>query len=416
MLPMSELSFSFLASYMLTSPFGSQLLLRQSDMPGRVGGLPPLIAEAVKSAQSWAVVSGFTVLPCWCFRMVAALIRKLFPKRLPRDKTVHVLVPCLISRFLGSFEDHPGVQEYVAQFSATPQSLQFATASTRVRFKSKGAAQGFCCGISALAPGALAKLRRTNNQGLANNQAGRHVIVLARQTKVDPSAVSSSIDACPFFSKDTWHAVRVHHRGRVLFAPESACERMGSFMHTIWNGQGALAPGPLIDRVLLKQAHVACTGAARDEAMIQEIADALAISVSSLGPCKKILSRVGQAHETLANSGRAHSHVLSDALLEKGGHRKLREMRQTHRDKSMPTSLPAQMAAAVTCAFGTTGRPAAPLPISVGQLHVVQRGATYSVQRQSLQEWLASDHGKAWQKDRAHLYAADEQPIAESNL
>ena len=37
-----------------------------------------------------------------------------------------------------------------------------------------------------------------------------------------------------------------------------------------------------------------------------------------------------RAHETLANSGRAHSHVLSDALLEKGGHRKLREMRQKH--------------------------------------------------------------------------------------
>ena len=243
--------------------------------------------------------------------MVAVLIKKLFPTLLSRDKTFHVLVPCLISRFLGSFEGHSGVQEHVAQFSATPDSLQFASASFRVRFKSKGAAPGFCCGISALAPGALAKLRRTIHP------AGRHVIVLTRQTKVDPSAVSSSIDACPFFSKDTWHAVRVHHRGRVLFAPESACERMGSFMHTIWNGQGAMAPGPLIDRVLLKQAHVACTGAARDEAMIQEIADALAISVSSLGPCKKILSGVGQAHETLANSGRAHSHVLSGALLEK---------------------------------------------------------------------------------------------------
>ena len=223
------------------------------------------MVEAVKSAKSWAVVSGFTVLPCWCFRMVAVLIKKLFPTLLSRDKTFHVLVPCLISRFLGSFEDHSGVQEHVAQFSATPDSLQFASASFRVRFKSKGAAPGFCCGISALAPGALAKLRRTIHP------AGRHVIVLTRQTKVDPSAVSSSIDACPFFSKDTWHAVRVHHRGRVLFAPESACERMGSFMHTIWNGQGALAPGPLIDRVLLKQAHVACTGAARDEAMIQEI-------------------------------------------------------------------------------------------------------------------------------------------------
>ena len=170
--------------------------------------------------------------------MVAVLIRKLFPQRLYCGTTCHVLVPCVISRFLGSFEDRPGLQEHVAQFSVAPQSLQLPTASTRVRVKSKGAAQGFGRSISALAPGALAKLRRPHKPGPANSQAGRYVIVLARHTKADPSVVSSSIDACPFFSKGTWHAVRVHHRGRVLFAPESACERMGSFMHMIWNGQG----------------------------------------------------------------------------------------------------------------------------------------------------------------------------------
>ena len=125
---------------------------------------------------------------------------------------------------------------------------------------------------------------------------------------------------------------------------------------------------------------------------------------------------MGKAHQTLANSGRVHSHVFSDVLLAKGGHRKLREMRQAHRAKSLPSSLPAVMSGAVAGAFGTQGRPAAPLPISVDQLHVRQRGATHSVQCQSLQGWLASDHGKAWQNDRARLYAADEHTIAEGNL
>ena len=74
------------------------------------------------------------------------------------------------------------------------------------------------------------------------------------------------------------------------------------------------------------------------------------------------------------------------------------------------------MSDAVAGAFGAKGRPAAPLPISVDQLHVRERGATYSVQRQSLQGWLASDHGKAWQKDRARLYAADDEPVTKSNL
>ena len=91
-------------------------------------------------------------------------------------------------------------------------------------------------------------------------------------------------------------------------------------------------------------------------------------------------------------------------------------MRQAHRDQSLPTSLPDEMKDAVTGAFGTKGMPAAALPISVDQLHVVQRGATYSVQNQSLKEWLASDQGQAWQKDRARLYAADDEPVTSSNL
>ena len=75
------------------------------------------------------MVTGFTVLPCWRFHMVAVLIKKLFPKPPTHYKTFHVLVPCLISRFLGIFEGHSGVQERVAQFSVTPESLRLATAS-----------------------------------------------------------------------------------------------------------------------------------------------------------------------------------------------------------------------------------------------------------------------------------------------
>jgi len=342
--------------------------------------------------------------------MLAVLIKKLLPKPPSLDQMFHVLVPCLISRFLGSFEGHSGMQEHAAQFNVAPGDLQVTTVSFRFKGKSKGPSRGVSYSVSALAPGALARVRPRRDQ------AGRHVIILTKQTKVNPSAVSSSIDACRFFSERTWHAVRVHHRGRLLFAPESACERMGSFMHTIWNGQGALAPGPLIDRVLLKQAHVACIGAARDEAMIQEIADALLVPLSSMQTHREPLARIGQAHEILENSGRVHSHVLSEALQEKGGRRKLRNMRQNHRATSLPTGLPDEMAAAVIGAFRAQGRPAAPLPISVDQLHVVQRGATHSVQHQSLKEWLASDKGQAWQKDRAILYAADEQPEESSNL
>ena len=140
------------------------------------------------------------------------------------------------------------------------------------------------------------------------------------------------------------------------------------------------------------------------------------VSMRSTGAHKEPLARIGQAHETLATSGRAHTHVSSEAVSAAGGRRKLRARRQAHRDQSLLTSLPDEMTAAVTGAFGTKGRPAAPLPISVDQLHVVQHGATYTVQNHSLKEWLASDQGQAWQKDRARLYAADDQPATKSNL
>ena len=46
-------------------------------------------------------------------------------------------------------------------------------------------------------------------------------------------------------------------------------------MHQLHRSGDQLPPGPLVDRVLLKQAHVSCVGSARDERMMEEIADIL---------------------------------------------------------------------------------------------------------------------------------------------
>ena len=116
------------------------------------------------------------------------------------------------------------------------------------------------------------------------------VQIVSIQNSVDISGVSASLDRCPFFSKSTWHALRLHHRCRLLFPPESACERLGSYLHQLWDSSQNLSPGPLMDRVLLKQAHVLCCGNARDESIIAEVASALPrIPTLSAAPRKEPL-------------------------------------------------------------------------------------------------------------------------------
>ena len=98
--------------------------------------------------------------------------------------------------------------------------------------------------------------------------------------QLDPSVVSARLDADPWFAcgdlgnRSAWHVVRLHHRCRVVYAPEAACERIGSYMHfqfRQWKG-GVVSPSVLMGRVLLEQAHVRCVGSTRDELLIAEIA------------------------------------------------------------------------------------------------------------------------------------------------
>ena len=46
-------------------------------------------------------------------------------------------------------------------------------------------------------------------------------------------------------------------------------------MHMLWRSVNNLGPAPLVDRVLLKQSHVRCIGNARDEGIIDELAQNL---------------------------------------------------------------------------------------------------------------------------------------------
>ena len=54
-----------------------------------------------------------------------------------------------------------------------------------------------------------------------------------------------------------------------------------------------------------------------------------------------------------------------------------------------------------------------PLPMSVQHLRKTQSGSADSVVEASLNKWLASPEGQAWQKERAEMYAVDEVAVDE---
>ena len=83
--------------------------------------------------------------------------------------------------------------------------------------------------------------------------------VEARIVSVSVSKVAAALDMFPWFSLGegfcAWHAARVHHRCRLLFPPDSACERMGSFMRLAWDQrQGRASPVYVSDRLFVMQA------------------------------------------------------------------------------------------------------------------------------------------------------------------
>eukprot|EP00974_Lingulodinium_polyedra_P058383 5623531-Lingulodinium_polyedra.AAC.1 len=69
-----------------------------------------------------------------------------------------------MSRSLGRFEGHSGVQEHRGHFRVAPEEFQLTIAGVRLKGKCKGPSRGVCYSVSVLLPGVLARLRPRHNQ------------------------------------------------------------------------------------------------------------------------------------------------------------------------------------------------------------------------------------------------------------
>ena len=98
----------------------------------------------------------------------------------------------------------------------------------------------------------------------------------------DTATIAAAIDTHDWFAlgKDpkkrphlvVWWVCLAHHRCRVLFPPESPCERVGSVMRHVYDEQHNTSAAMLANLTLLSHAGVHCTGGSRDNALAKMVA------------------------------------------------------------------------------------------------------------------------------------------------
>ncbi len=267
------------------------------------------------------------------------------------------------------------------------------------------------------------------------------VLVLEKHVKVDMGAISASLDASRFFAygptataRSVWHAVRVHHRCRLLFPPESACERLGSELHRQWDDRQHLAPGPLIDRVFLAQAHVTCVGGERDELLVQAVAQLMRLHIGrraqkrkrSSGATEDSVQHIKRLRDALRASGREFRGCIGEWSVQESQDclfgdlarfgktaEQLRTLRSSRLKQSLPATVPSELlvAARRTARDGNT---LAALPVCAASSRLASKSAAASVMQRHLEEWLGTEAGRAWKADRKRTYGQGSDTESES--
>ena len=269
------------------------------------GGTKNVPDSVISSAKEWRRATLHWVRPLWTFTSVHRLLQKL-PLKGPGRQTSHrlaSLLGSLISQFLG---EHGGVHLPLAAYKLqplTPKDLR------TVHLASRGVKRRKTVELEAVVP----RVRVMSGS--------RRLLVLLEKTEhvIDANAVSRSLDghswfsngACLASSTNCWHAVRVHHRCRLLRAPEQVCEQLGSMLHGLWDPSQHLDPLAMVSRLQLVQAKVHCVGHVRDEVIVEQVASILA----RVGKNPHHLPRSGQGRELQSIADLNH---MLDALSASG--------------------------------------------------------------------------------------------------
>lgn len=312
----------------------------------------------------------------------------------------------IVSLFVGVYEGHSLPQRaYQVVSVKLPSLLDARVCRTRKRSK----AQASC----------------RNSAVRVLKGSSRLVVIVGRQLEVDTAAICRALDKHPYFAtggvpnpeKSAWHALRLHHRGRVLRAPEAACERLGSMAHQLWEPSQHLAPSGLVQRLHLLAHGVRCVGGIRDRVLVEEVAHLLAAMGKNPMHKRKELQQVqsllhAAELEVDADLLACRDFLRPSQLPLSLGPRNLRQHMASAHVESLPSMLPEPLTCAMQKAFNQTTGQVQSVSFTTQIDRKLRKGAAASSTiRTALATWLESDDGKRWQEQRKLLFPPVEEPV-----
>ena len=381
-------------------------------------------------ARSWglslcraAVVSSEQKSWCWLFYLVRRL-QKEYPNR-PDWKEIigYHVEPVVIpagGRASGLLKFFPStvVSLIFGYLEGFPKAFYVKAESLR-KLGFASAARGARKQASHYRGGYWAAIKTNPKLKVTASFYGKMVRVVGVHTRVHLANVSASLDLepqlnAPLQSERTmrnpgghvWHEAMIHHRCKMLTICDSACERYFSLLHSIFDEDRSLAPHRMANRLLLREASVSCLGGARDEALIDQLAEIL---MSQFG--KKPLKRHSDGksvswkmQELAAQSNvKAQNKQLSlfgDANLGsyfQGMGPDALSAVQDLAKKHAPATLDPDSSERAKRARQDA------LPLFVEDQRTTRKARAPSTMQEKLNQWLQSNDGEGWLQSRRDL-------------
>ena len=348
----------------------------------------PVPDDVRASAERWWCTSSYKVQPVWVLGWLRHVISKMLPSaalKLQWDVTDRV------SRFLCNLPEAAS-----STHSVPAQDLLLSFRHGR-RKRRKTADNVF------------SDLRSWN---------GKVVRIMAINRVVQADAVSRSIDCSSFFAQGTvemtarassWHAVRLHHRCRVLRGPESSCERLGSIAHQQWDSQQNLAPASLMARVHLMSAGVKCLGTQRDSLIVNQVASLFLSAKRSALHVRPEVAQIREHREMMAESLSGHDLQLYAAegnLFPEGltSVTAIRAETSASLSKSLPSTLPPVLQEALPETVDAATGQIKGLMLSTGLQRLSKKSPANSTLRDAMCSYLDTEAGKKWQQERSLVF------------
>ena len=215
-----------------------------------------------------------------------------------------------------------------------------------------------------------------------------------------------------------WHAVLVLAHNALANGASSSCERIGSLLHAMHSE--FIPSARTVHRLRLREAKILCIGGPENEELLDDLAHVFLQAGKNplLGRRAKFhrqlhgLPSKGQLCTHASGSASSQKHtsdsakeVAKDTLLSNAVGHGLPDSDKSKYSMTIPVSHLLQGATAQrTIRSGQTQTEILPVQPFVLRGRGAKQAATRSVQRQRLADWLQSEEGQDWIKEKERLW------------